>query len=280
MDGSHVSSWRVAPGDQPRLGERDTASTVHAPGDRVATEAAAAAQSERLADFQDRLWAEKARSLLVVLQGMDASGKDGTIKRVFSGVNPQGVKVASFKQPTPEELGHDFLWRVHKEAPGAGEIGIFNRSHYESVLVERVERLVPKSVWKDRYEDIVAFERTLHRSGTAILKLFLHISYEEQGERLRARIERPNKRWKLSRSDFVERAKWDAYAEAYEEALARTSSPHAPWYVIPADKKWYRDWVVGEILVHALQQMDPRFPEPPPLDGFGTPPVQGGAGRG
>jgi PPK2 family polyphosphate:nucleotide phosphotransferase len=248
------------------LDEIDPASTSGAPGDRVATETSIPQLHERLFSLQDRLWAEARRSLLVVLQGMDAAGKDGTIKHVFSGVNPQGTRVAVFKQPTPEELSHDFLWRVHQHAPRAGEIGIFNRSHYEDVLIARVDHLVEERVWRERYELINAFERALAHGGTTTVKLFLHISHEEQGRRLTERVERPDKRWKIDKSDFTERARWDDYRAAYTEALERTCTDTAPWYVVPADHKWYRNWAVSRILIETLEAMDPRYPEPPPLD--------------
>jgi len=262
--------WRVDPGGRISLGEIDPASTPGASGNRAATQAAIPELNERLFVLQDRLWAEARRSLLVVLQGMDAAGKDGTIKHVFKVVNPQGTRVAIFKEPTPEELSHDFLWRVHQRAPRAGEIGIFNRSHYEDVLVARVDRLVEKRVWMARYELINAFERVLAHGGTTTIKLFLHISHEEQGRRLTKRLERPDKRWKASRSDFTERARWDDYRAAYTEALERTSSDTAPWYVVPADHKWYRNWVVSRVLIETLEAMDPRYPEPPPLDAPGA----------
>jgi PPK2 family polyphosphate:nucleotide phosphotransferase len=258
--------WRVDPGGRISLGEIDPASTPGASGNRAATQAAIPELNERLFVLQDRLWAEARRSLLVVLQGMDAAGKDGTIKHVFKGVNPQGTRVAIFKEPTPEELSHDFLWRVHQRAPRAGEIGIFNRSHYEDVLIARVDRLVEKHVWSERYELINAFERVLAHGGTTTIKLFLHISHEEQGRRLTERLERPDKRWKSSRSDFTERARWDDYRAAYTEALERTSTDVAPWYVVPADHKWYRNWAVSRVLIETLEAMDPRYPEPPPLD--------------
>ena len=204
--------------------------------------------------------------MLVVLQGMDASGKDGTVKHVFSGVNPQGTRVAAFKEPTREELGHDFLWRVHRQTPIAGEIGIFNRSHYEDVLVARVHRLVPEKVWRTRYDTINDFERLLAHGGMTVVKIFLHISFDEQGRRLHERLERPDKRWKLQTSDFADRERWDDYQAAYTDALERTSTETSPWYVIPANRKWYRNWAVSHVLLRTLRTMDPRYPEPPPVD--------------
>ncbi|HXQ44118.1 MAG TPA: polyphosphate kinase 2 family protein [Acidimicrobiales bacterium] len=258
--------WRVQPGRKIDLDDFDPTSTSGAPGDRDATEAELPVLQGRLQDLQDRLWAEGRRSLLVVLQGLDASGKDGTIKHVFTGVNPQGARVASFKEPTGEELSHDFLWRVHYRVPRGGEIGIFNRSHYEDVLVARVDRLVDEDVWRPRFEHINAFERLLAHGGTTMVKFFLHLSREEQGRRLRERLDQPNKRWKLSRSDFTERGHWDGYQAAYGEVLTRTSTDIAPWYVIPSDHRWFRNWAVSRTLVGVLEAMDPRYPEPPPLE--------------
>jgi PPK2 family polyphosphate:nucleotide phosphotransferase len=258
--------WRVAPGRQVRLDDFDPGSKAGAPGDRAATEADLPGLQARLLAVQDRLWAEAKRSVLVVLQGIDAAGKDGTVKHVFSGVNPQGARVASFKEPTPEELSHDFLWRIHRQVPRAGEIGIFNRSQYEDVLVVRVDKLVEEKVWRGRYAHINAFERLLADGGTVVVKFFLHISYGEQGKRLQDRMHRPDKRWKLTSSDFTERTKWDEYQVAYAEAIEKTSTETAPWYVIPADHKWLRNWVVSKILVETLETMDPRYPQPPPLD--------------
>jgi PPK2 family polyphosphate:nucleotide phosphotransferase len=259
--------WRVPPGRKVKLDDLDPGSTTGAPGNRKVTEAAVAPLMDQLEELQGRLWAENRRSLLVVLQGMDAAGKDGTIKNVFGGVNPQGARVASFKQPTAEELQHDFLWRVHRQVPRAGEIGIFNRSHYEDVLVARVDRLVAPPVWRARYGHINAFERLLTDGGTTVVKFFLHISYEEQGKRLQDRLDMPDKRWKLSRSDVTERGRWTDYQAAYRDAIAETSTEIAPWYVIPADHKWFRNWVVSKVLVDVLEALDPRYPEPPPLAG-------------
>ena len=252
--------WVVRAGQKPGLSARDPSSTAGAPGDRVATESATEAQVGELADLQDKLWAEARRSVLVVLQGIDAAGKDGTIKHVFRGVNPQGVRVASFKEPTALERSHDFLWRVHQRVPAAGEIGIFNRSHYEDVIVPKVHRLLPDSVVHDRYEHITAFEGLLGSAGTSVVKIFLHVSYEEQGRRLADRLERPDKRWKMSASDMAERELWERYQRAYEEVLAETSRPDAPWFVVPADRKWFRNWVVGDILLQTLRAIDPHYP--------------------
>jgi PPK2 family polyphosphate:nucleotide phosphotransferase len=259
--------WRVSPGEKVSLESLDPGSTEGAPGDRKATEATLPDLESRLRAVQEKLWAEGRRSLLVVLQGMDAAGKDGTIKHVFGGVNPQGAKVASFKEPTQEELAHDFLWRIHRQVPRAGEIGIFNRSQYEDVLVARVDKLVAPKIWRRRFDHINAFERLLVDGGTTVIKFFLHISHDEQTRRLQDRLDRPDKRWKLSSSDLTERAKWSGYQEAYVDVLNKTSAAAAPWYIIPADHKWFRNWVVSMILVETLEEMDPRYPEPPPLDG-------------
>ena len=258
----------VHPGDRLHLASLHPASTPGTPGDRSATEAALPALLAQLEDLQARLWAEARRSLLVVLQGMDAGGKDGTIKHVFSGVNPQGTRVMSFKAPTAEEQAHDFLWRVHQRAPAAGEIAIFNRSHYEDVLVPRVHGAIDAAKWQRRYAFIRDFESALVAEGTTIVKLMLHISREEQWSRLLDRINRPDKRWKMQPSDFAERRYWDAYQAAYEDAITATSTHEAPWRVIPADHKWYRNWAVSTVLVGVLGEMHPQYPEPPDLGDY------------
>ena len=254
--------WRVQPGKPVKLQSIDPSSTPGAPGDEAATVATLPAFHEKLATLQDRLWAEHRRSLLVVLQALDAGGKDGTVRHVFQGVNPQGTRVTSFKAPVGEEAEHDFLWRVHRVAPRAGEIGIFNRSHYEDVLAARVLSLVPGKVWKARYDLINAFEQTLHHGGTTVVKIYLHISKQEQRRRFQARLDDPEKRWKFRTGDLEARQHWDEYMQAYEDALERTSTELAPWYVVPADHKWYRNWVVSRILVKTLGKMDPRYPQP------------------
>jgi PPK2 family polyphosphate:nucleotide phosphotransferase len=222
--------------------------------------------TSRLDDLQIALNAESKRAVLVVLQGRDTSGKDGTIRSVFGPLNPQGVTTTSFKAPTAVELAHDFLWRVHQAVPPRGAIGIFNRSHYEDVLVVRVHQLVPESVWRPRYEQINRFESILSENGVTILKFFLHISREEQRERLQARLEDPTKYWKFRAEDLSERERWDAYTEAYREVLARTSTPNAPWYVVPADRKLVRNVLVGQVMVEALEALDPKYP--PALPGI------------
>ncbi len=217
----------------------------------------------RLSELQYLLYAESKRSVLVVLQAMDAGGKDGTIRHVMGPLNPQSCSVVSFKTPTTEELAHDFLWRIHRAAPRAGEIRIFNRSHYEDVLIVRVHDLAPKSVWSRRYEQINAFEKILAQNNVHILKFFLHISQDEQLERFKARLEDPTKRWKASQGDFEERKYWDAYTKAFEAALSKCSTSHAPWFIIPANRKWFRNFVVSEILVERLSKLRMKFPEPP-----------------
>jgi len=215
----------------------------------------------KLEQLQEVLFAEHKHKVLIVLQAMDAGGKDGTIRRVFEGVNPQGVRVAHFGVPTPEELNHDFLWRVHKEVPGNGEIVIFNRSHYEGVLVVRVHKLVPTEVWKSRYQQINDFERSLCDEGTTVLKFFLHIDAQEQKKRLQDRIDDPTKRWKLSYNDRSERELWSEYMHAYEDVLEKTSTKQAPWYIIPANHNWFRDTLVSSVIVKTLEQMRMQYPE-------------------
>ena len=217
--------------------------------------------NEELETLQELLYAEGKHKLLIVLQAMDTGGKDGTIRHVFEGVNPQGVKVASFKVPTEEELAHDYLWRVHEHTPGKGEIVIFNRSHYEDVLVVRVHNIVPKEIWSRRYEHIRAFENLLAEEGTTILKFYLHIDKDEQKDRLQARLDEPNKNWKFSRGDLEERKLWDKYLEAFEDALEKTSTETAPWYVIPANRKWYRNLVISSIIIEKLKSLNMAFPE-------------------
>jgi PPK2 family polyphosphate:nucleotide phosphotransferase len=218
--------------------------------------------NQRLETLQELLYAEHKHKVLIVLQGMDTAGKDGTIRHVFEGVNPQGVRVAGFKKPTPEELDHDYLWRVHKQTPGRGEIVIFNRSHYEDVLVVRVHNLVPQEVWSERYKHINDFERLLADEGTTILKFFLHINLDEQRERLQARLDEPAKHWKFNPADLEERELWPEYTAAYEDMLNKTSTEWAPWIIVPANRKWYRNLVVGTAIVEALEALNMRYPEP------------------
>jgi PPK2 family polyphosphate:nucleotide phosphotransferase len=216
----------------------------------------------RLDDLQYLLYAENKRALLIILQGMDASGKDGTIRHVMSGVNPQGCQVTAFKVPSAEEAAHDFLWRSHRAAPGKGVIGIFNRSHYEDVLVVRVHKLVPRQIWKKRFEEINSFEKLLADNRVTILKFYLHISWKEQQRRLDARIDDPRKNWELSPADFAERQFWPDYMAAYEDVLSRCSTGYAPWFIIPADHKWFRNLAVSSSIVETLESLDMQFPRP------------------
>jgi PPK2 family polyphosphate:nucleotide phosphotransferase len=252
----------VAPGVPFDLADHDPASIEGGPGDRKATKAVIKDLRKELAELQARLYAEGEQALLVVLQALDAGGKDGTIKHVFKGVNPQGCKVTSFKQPNDTELSHDFLWRIHQNTPHRGMIGIFNRSHYEDVLVVRVHDLVPEKVWRGRYELIRNFEYELSAEHVRIVKFFLHISPEEQANRFRRRLERPDKRWKFSRADLEERKHWDSYMEAFNDAINETTTATAPWYVIPGDNKSHRNWCVLTTLIETLQDIDPQYPEP------------------
>ena len=217
---------------------------------------------DSLFKLQERLYAERKRALLVVLQAMDTGGKDGTVTHVIGNMNPQAVLISSFKAPTPEEKGHGFLWRIRKRLPEKGNIGIFNRSHYEDVLVARVHNLAPPDVIERRYEKINAFERKLTRSGTRVVKLMLHISYDEQRQRLIDRLKNPDKHWKFSEHDIDERGYWDDYQSAYSTAISRCSTDWAPWFVIPADDKDYRNWAVASILIETLEEMNPQYPRP------------------
>ena len=250
----------MAPGSTVDLAAVDPSGTDGSPG-KAASQEAFAGLHERLAGLQERLWAERRQSLLVVLQAIDAGGKDGTVKHLFRGLNPAGARVVSFKAPSEEERDHDFLWRVHRHTPARGEVVVFNRSHYEDVLVVRVKALVPEEVWRPRYRFIDDFEANLVAAGTRVVKMFLHISPDEQAERFRARIADPDKRWKFRVADLDERARWDDYQAAFAEAISRTSTDAAPWYVVPADKKWYRNWAVSHIVIETLEEMAPQYPQ-------------------
>jgi PPK2 family polyphosphate:nucleotide phosphotransferase len=253
--------YRVEPGEEVRLDERDPAETGPYDNEGEA-KLDLSGLTEHIADLQARFYAEESRAVLVVLQGIDAAGKDSTVAHVFRGSNPQGVRVYSFKEPSNEELAHDFLWRYHQHTPGAGMIHVFNRSHYEDVLVVRVKELVEEAVWRSRYESINDFERILVREGTTIVKFFLHISPEAQLDRFRERLELERKHYKFSPNDVNERRYWDDYQRAYEDALHHTSTEWAPWYVVPADHKWYRNLVVARTVAGTLEALDPRWPEP------------------
>ncbi len=254
--------YRVGPGSQIDLGAIDPNDTGGYDSDHAEVKSELKAQHRRIETLQARLYAENQRSLLVVLQALDAGGKDGTIRSVFHGVNPQGCRVWPFKQPSSEELAHDFLWRYHKKTPRQGMITIFNRSYYEDVLVVRVLKLVPEKVWRPRYQMINEFERMLTLNGTTILKFFLDISKEEQKVRFESRIEEPDKRWKFNRADLQDRPLWDAYMAAFQDAINNCSTAYAPWYVIPANHKWYRNLVIARIIAGTLEAMNPRFPQP------------------
>lgn len=218
--------------------------------------------AQRLIELQYLLYAEGKQSLLICLQALDAGGKDGTIRHVLSYMNPQGCRVQAFKVPSAEEAAHDFLWRAHRATPARGEVVIFNRSHYEDVLVARVHELVPEATWRKRYEAINAFEKQLAENGTHILKFFLHICKDEQLKRFRKRLDDPNRHWKISEADYQERQYWDAYQQAYQDALSRCSTPWAPWFVIPANHKWYRNLAISKIVVETLEALHMSTPEP------------------
>ncbi len=267
-----IADLRARPGKKLNLSSIDTDGT---PGwdhdEREAAEARTAELNSRLEALQEILWAQGTKRLLVVLQAMDAGGKDGTIRHVFDGVNPTGVRVASFKKPSDLERSHDYLWRIHAEVPGDGEIVIFNRSHYEDVLVVRVLGLAPEERWKRRYGHIRDFERLLVDEGTTIVKIMLHISKDEQKERLQDRLDQPHKHWKFDPGDLDMRARWDDFMAAFEDAIEETSTDDAPWYVIPADRKWYRDLAISEILVQTLESMSLDFPPGHDLTGITIP---------
>ena len=257
-----LDELRVEPGAAAGLPTRDPADTLGLP-DKAAGRAELERLVERLDDLHDRLWAEATRAVLLVLQGIDASGKDGAIRKVLYGLNPQGCSIASFKAPSDAELAHDYLWRVHAMCPRRGHLGAFNRSHYEDVVAAEIVGAVSPEQRRMRYRHLVEFERLLHDEGTAVVKVFLHISEEEQRERLQARIDDPTKAWKFKVGDLDVRARWDDYHALYEAALSATSSEHAPWYVVPADHKWVRDVAVASLLVATLERLEPRYP---PLD--------------
>jgi len=259
-----VELWEklvVAPGRRVHLAEWDSDDTSGHKKD-AATEQALAQDIARLDELQYVMFADHRHALLVVLQAMDAGGKDGTIRHVMTGFNPQGCHVTAFKRPSAEEAEHDFLWRIHRAVPARGDIAIFNRSHYEDVLVARVRKLVPKEVWAGRYDHINRFEGLLGDSGVTVVKFFLHISKDEQKRRFEERLTDRTKQWKLAPEDFEDRKYWDGYVEAYEDALSRCSTDVAPWFVIPANKKWFRNLAVSHILVHALERLDLKFPKP------------------
>ncbi len=255
-----TSKYRVKPSGKVDLGDWDT--NDNGGLEKESAREATLELNHRLEALQELLYAEGKNKVLVVLQATDTGGKDGTIRHVFDTLNPAGVKVASFKKPTSEELSHDYLWRVHSHAPGKGQLTIFNRSHYEDVLVVRVHDIVPEKVWKKRYRHIRDWEQMLADEGTTIVKFFLHISRDEQKERLQARLDTPEKNWKFAQSDLEERKHWDDYQEAFAAMLEETSTKDAPWYVIPANRKWFRNRLISQVLVDTLEGLDMSFPEP------------------
>lgn len=252
----------VKPGQKVDLSDFDPADTAGFEGGKQLAQSKLLELTKKLDTLQELLYAEHQHKFLIVLQAMDTGGKDGTIRRVFEGVNPQGVKVASFKVPTPIEMEHDYLWRIHQVMPGKGEMVIFNRSHYEDVLIVRVHELVPPDEWKQRYEQINNFEKMLYEEGTTVIKFFLHISPDEQKQRLYDRLKDETKHWKFNPEDLKERQFWKKYMHAYEDVLSLTSTDYAPWFIVPADRKWYRDWVIATTIIDTLKNLDMKYPKP------------------
>lgn len=252
--------YRVKPGDKADVRKRPT--RYEGPIDKDEGREEFEKLSERMVELQEKLYAEGKRSLLVVLQAMDAAGKDSTVRHVFGPINPAGCRVTSFKAPSKEELGHDYLWRIHQHTPTDGNIAVFNRSHYEDVLIVRVKNFAPEKVWKRRYDHINAFEKRLVDEGTAVLKFMIHISKDYQKERLQRRLDRPDKHWKFNPEDLTERARWDDYMEAFNDALSKCSTKDAPWYVVPAERRWFRNLLIARVVVDTLEKMDPQMPEP------------------
>ncbi|MEO1236158.1 MAG: polyphosphate kinase 2 family protein [Planctomycetota bacterium] len=250
----------LVPVDRP-TDVRDRATRYDGPIDKKYGRKAAHALTLRLAELQERLYAEGRRSLLVVLQAMDAAGKDSTVRHVFGPVNPDGCQVTSFKSPSKEELAHDYLWRVHPHTPADGHISVFNRSHYEEVLIVRVKDWIPEPVWKRRYEHINCFEKLLTDEGTTVVKFMIHISKDYQKQRLQRRLDRPDKHWKFNPEDLTERAHWDDYMEAFSDAVTKCSTPSAPWYIVPGERRWFRNLLITKVLVDTLERMDPHPPE-------------------
>lgn len=257
-----MSRYQVKPDTRVHLAEWDPNDKSRFDIAKNDSDAILLEMNARLEVLQELLYAESKHKVLIVLQALDTGGKDGVIRHVFEGVNPAGVRVASFKTPSVEELAHDYLWRVHKHTPARGQMVIFNRSHYEDVLVVRVEGLAPDAVWKRRFDQINGFERMLAEEGTLILKFYLHIDADEQKTRLQARLDDPTKNWKFAVGDLETRAKWPAYREAYEDVLSKTSTRHAPWYIVPANRKWYRNLVISKVLIDALEGLDMHYPAP------------------
>ena len=257
-----MNRYEVSPGSQIKLSEIDPADKSLWEGEKKEAIDAFKSIRKELIDLQHLMYAEYKHKLLIVFQAMDAGGKDGTIRNAFKGTNPQGVIVSGFRAPTTDELEHDYLWRVHAKTPGKGEIGIFNRSHYEDVLVVRVRNLMPEAIWSKRYQHIINFERLLADEGTIILKFFLYISKEEQKGRFIDRIRNPIKQWKFNPDDLDERNIWDDYMAAYEDAINKTSTDFAPWYVIPSNRKWYRNYIIVKIITEKLKSLKMKYPKP------------------
>ena len=257
----YAKKFRVEPGSKVKLDEIDPGYKGEH-GDKDSAQPELEKHAQRIHELQYLMYAENKRSLLIVLQGMDAAGKDGTIGHVLAAMNPQGCRVYGFKTPSEREAAHDYLWRVHRATPRTGQVTVFNRSHYESVLVVRVHNLVPKEIWSKRYDEINAFEQELTNNGTHIVKFFLHISKEEQLARFKERLDDPTRNWKISESDYTEREYWNDYQKAYEEALSKCSTPYAPWYVIPSNHKWFRNLAISEILVDSLNSLNMKLPAP------------------
>ena len=256
----YIDRFRIPPGERVHLQDFDPSYKWNE--DKKSAAEKIVKLSDKMGDLQQQLFAERKRSLLVCLQALDAGGKDGVIKHVIGSMNPDGCRVANFKEPSQEELAHDFLWRIEAQMPRKGEVAIFNRSQYEDVLIVRVHNLVPKEIWSKRYDEINDFERRHIENGTRILKFFLHISKQEQLERFEQRLDDPAKRWKISEADYEEREYWDDYLRAYEDALARCNTEESPWFVIPADHKWFRDLAISEIIVATLEGMKIQVPQP------------------
>ena len=256
-----MERYRVKPGTRVKLSEWSPDDHDGFEGGKKKAEEELPKLNARLDDLQELLYAEHKHKVLIVLQAMDTGGKDGIIRHVYRGVNPQGVRVANFKVPTALEMDHDFLWRVHSQVPGTGELVIFNRSHYEDVLITRVHELVPRPVWRRRYQEINDFEEILANEGTTILKFFLNIDLDEQKKRLQARLDDPKKHWKFNVGDLAERKLWPEYMKAYEDAIGATSTPWAPWYIVPANSKWYRDQVVARVMIKALEGLKMSYPK-------------------
>jgi PPK2 family polyphosphate:nucleotide phosphotransferase len=257
-----MKRYRVKPGEKIELGNFDPSDASGFKGGKELARNELLELTQELVTLQELFYAEHKHKMLIVLQAMDTGGKDGTIRHVFEGVNPQGVRVASFKAPTPLEMDHDYLWRIHQQMPANGEIVIFNRSHYEDVLVVRVHDLIPPEIWKQRYDQINAFEKMLSDEGTTILKFYLYISPDEQKQRILDRLKDKTKQWKFNPDDLKERQLWKKYMQAYEDALNRTSNDYAPWYIVPSNRKWYRDWVISTTIIDTLKGLDMKYPKP------------------